>query len=189
MKPAQHCRPSKLSWALRGAGVVGIVLITIIVATHRDHLQGFSTLGYAGAFLAMLVSNATLVLPAPGLIIVFVLGSTLNPVLVGVAAGLGAALGEMTGYFTGYSGLALMEESAIALRIRQWMNHNGLLTIFALSTVPNPFFDLAGLMAGAGRMPVWQFLSMAFLGKTIQATCIAFAGALSLGWVEQLLTR
>ncbi len=187
MKPAQPYRPSKLSWVLRGAGLVGIILFTIAVATHRDRLQEFSTLGYAGAFLAMLVSNATLVLPAPGLIIVFVLGSTLNPVLVGTAAALGAALGEMTGYFTGYTGLALVEESAVALRIRGWMDRNGLLTIFALSAVPNPFFDLAGLMAGAGRMPVWQFLSMAFLGKTIQATSIAFAGALSLEWVEQLL--
>lgn len=189
MKPAQPYRPSKLSWVLRGAGLVGIVLITVAVATHRDRLQEFSTLGYAGAFLAMLISNATLVLPAPGLIIVFVLGSVLNPMLVGMTAALGAALGEMTGYFTGYAGLALMEESGVALRIRGWMNRNGPLTIFALSAIPNPFFDLAGLMAGAGRMPVWKFLSVAFLGKTLQATCIALAGALSLEWVEPLLTH
>jgi len=42
-------------------------------------------------------------------------------------------------------------------------------------------------MAGAGRMPVWKFLSVAFLGKGVQATCVALAGALSLEWVEQLL--
>jgi len=187
MKPAQPYQPSKLPWVLRGAGLVGILLITVTIAAHRDHLQEFSTLGYAGAFLAMLVGNATLVLPAPGLIIVFVLGSTLNPLVVGVTAALGAALGEMTGYFTGYAGLALVENYWVALRIRGWMNRNGLLTIFALSAIPNPFFDLAGLMAGAGRMPVWKFLSVAFLGKGVQATCVALAGALSLEWVEQLL--
>ncbi len=186
---AQPQRPSKLSWVLRGLGLVGIVLITVAVAANRDRLPEFAALGYAGAFMAMLVSNATLVLPAPGLIIVFVLGTSLNPFVLGAAAGLGAALGEMTGYFTGYTGLALMEESAVARRVQRWMDRNGLLTIFTLSVVPNPFFDLAGLIAGAGRMPVWQFLCMAFLGKSIQATGIAFAGALSLGWVEQWLQR
>lgn len=178
---------SRLVWVLRGAGVAGILLFTGVVAANRDRMQEFSALGYAGAFLAMLLSNATLVLPAPGLIIVFALGSSLNPVLVGIVAGLGAALGEITGYVTGYTGLTLVEESAIALRIRQWMDRNGVLTVFALSTVPNPFFDLAGLMAGAGKMPVWRFLGISFLGKAIQATVIAVAGALSLQWVEKWL--
>ncbi len=178
---------SRLSWVLRGTGLAGILLLSGIVAANRDRMQEFSALGYAGAFLAMLLSNATLVLPAPGLIIVFALGNSLNPVLVGAVAGLGAALGEITGYVTGYTGLTLIEESAIAVRIRHWMERNGVLTIFALSAVPNPFFDLAGLMAGAGKMPVWRFLCVSFLGKFIQATGIAFAGALSLGWVEKWL--
>lgn len=178
---------SRMAWVLRGAGLTGILLFSGIVAANRERMQEFSALGYAGAFLAMLLSNATLVLPAPGLIIVFALGSSLNPFVVGIAAGLGAALGEVTGYITGYTGLALIEESSIALRIRHWMDRNGVLTIFALSTVPNPFFDLAGLMAGAGKMPVWRFLGISFLGKVIQATAIAFAGALSLGWVEKWL--
>jgi membrane protein DedA with SNARE-associated domain len=137
----------------------------------------------------MLASNATLILPAPGLIIVFALGSSLNPVLVGLCGAVGATLGELTGYITGFSGLAVMNNTRVAHQIKYWMDRNGALTIFGLSTFPNPFFDLAGLMAGASRMPVWKFLLMAFLGKWIQSTTIALAGVLSLGWVEQWLTH
>ncbi len=174
---------------LRVLSLVAVLGVTVGVALHREQLHGFAALGYAGAFLAMLLSNATLVLPAPGLIVVFALGSSLNPLLVGVAGALGAALGEVTGYLTGYSGLVVIEQSGFSRRLNGWMERNGALTIFALSVVPNPFFDLAGLLAGASRMPVWRFLGATFFGKAIQAILVAVAGALSLQWVETWLTH
>jgi uncharacterized membrane protein YdjX (TVP38/TMEM64 family) len=189
MKPAQPYSPSFLSYLLRGLGLVSVAVITLMIALNRDRIGDFATLGYAGAFFAMLASNATLILPAPGLVIVFALGSSLNPALVGVCGAAGATLGELTGYVTGFSGLAIMKNTRVANRIKYWMDRNGSLTIFGLSIFPNPFFDLAGLMAGASRMPVWKFLIMAFLGKSIQSITIALAGALSLGWVEQWLTH
>jgi membrane protein DedA with SNARE-associated domain len=158
-----------------------------LIALNRDRVGDFASLGYAGAFLAMLASNATLILPAPGLVIVFALGNSLNPILVGLCGASGAALGELTGYVTGLSGVVVMENTRAASRIKYWMERNGALTIFVLSIFPNPFFDIAGLMAGAGKMPVWKFLLTAFLGKTIQAITIALAGALSLSWVEHWL--
>ena len=174
---------------LRGLGLVAVLGITISISVNSDRMEDFSGLGYAGAFFAMLLSNATLILPAPGLIIVFALGGSLNPILVGLFGGLGATLGELTGYLTGFSGAAVMQDSPVTYRVRTWMNHNGPLTIFALSIFPNPFFDLAGVMAGASRMPVWRFLLFAFSGKAIQSTTIALAGALSLDWVEKWLTH
>jgi membrane protein DedA with SNARE-associated domain len=189
MKPSQPYSLTRLSCLLRGLGLGFVIGITLLITLYRDRLQDFAALGYGGAFLAMLASNATLILPAPGLIIVFALGSSLNPVLVGLAGAAGATLGELTGYITGFSGLVVLENTSVAYRVRYWMNRNGPLTIFALSVVPNPFFDLAGLMAGAGRMPVWRFLLVAFSGKTIQATAIALAGALSLTWIEPWLTH
>jgi membrane protein DedA with SNARE-associated domain len=189
MKSAQPHSAMLLSTILRIVGLVLVLAITLIIAANRNRIEEFATWGYIGAFLAMLLSNATLILPAPGLIIVFALGSSLNPVVVGVCGALGASLGELTGYITGLGGIAVLENTPVAHRIRLWMNHNGMLTIFALSTVPNPFFDIAGVMAGAAKMPVWKFLGSAFCGKTIQATVIALAGALSLHWVEPWLTH
>ncbi len=170
MKQVQPLPSSKLSGALRALGLIAMIGVTIAIALNRDEIAQFSTFGYLGAFLAMLISNATLILPAPGLIIVFALGSSLNPVLVGLAGALGATLGELTGYVAGLSGVAVMESTPIARRVRLWMNPNGSLTIFLLSIFPNPFFDLAGLMAGASRMPLWRFLFSAFCGKSVQAT-------------------
>lgn len=189
MKPAQPHSASLLSTIFRIVGLVLVLAITLVIAGNRDQIEGLATWGYIGAFLAMLLSNATLILPAPGLIIVFALGSTLNPVVVGLFGAMGASLGELTGYITGLGGVAVLENTRVSHRIRRWMNHNGMLTIFALSAVPNPFFDIAGVMAGAVKMPVWKFLGSAFCGKTIQATVIALAGALSLHWVEPWLTH
>jgi membrane protein DedA with SNARE-associated domain len=164
-----------------------VITITLAISLNRERLQSFSTLGYLGAFLVMLLSNATLILPAPGLFIVFALGSTLNPILVGICAAAGATLGETTGYVAGYSGLTLLEYTSVARTIKTWMKDHGVITIFALSTLPNPFFDLAGLIAGATRMPAWRFMSTALCGKAIQATAIALAGSMSVDWVEQWL--
>jgi membrane protein DedA with SNARE-associated domain len=174
---------------LRGLGLLFVLSITLLIAFNKDRMKDFAGLGYAGGFLAMLGSNATLILPAPGLIIVFALGSSLNPVLVGLCGAAGATLGELTGYITGYSGLAVMDKSPMARRVQTWMQRNGSLTIFLLSIFPNPFFDLAGVLAGAGKMPVWKFQVVAFGGKFIQATLIALAGALSMNWIEPWLTH
>jgi len=180
---------SKLSCLWRGAGLAAVLGITVAIALNRDKMKDFEAMGYAGAFLAMLGSNATLVLPAPGLVIVFALGSSLNPLGVGLFGAVGATLGELTGYMTGYSGLAAIDQTRAARRIQSWMNRNGILTIFLLSIIPNPFFDIAGILAGAGRIPVWKFEVVAFCGKLIQSVGIALAGALSLHWIEPMLTH
>jgi membrane protein YqaA with SNARE-associated domain len=169
-----------LSLSVAVAATAGIVLF-------YDKLGSFQHLAYGGAFLAMLIGNATVILPVPGLIVIYVLGGTLNPLLLGLAAGPGAALGEMTGYFAGYGGSALIDNMKLYHRIRGWMERYGLLVIVLLSAIPNPVFDMAGIVAGSLRLKWWQFLLAAWIGKTIQALLIAYAGALSIGWVQGLL--
>lgn len=185
---AAPARPRIPTCVLRAVALLLVAAITLLITFNRSRLEDVAALGYSGAFLVMLLSNATLILPAPGLVFVFALGSSLNPIAVGFFAALGAALGEMTGYATGYSGMAVLENTAAQRRISRWMNHHGTLTIFLLSIFPNPFFDLAGILAGTGRMPIWRFLTVAAAGKFIQATLIALAGALSIEGVEQWLS-
>lgn len=180
-------QPARLACAGRIIALCLVIGVTISISLNREHLEALAALGYGGALLVMLLSNATLVLPTPGLIFVFALGSSLHPLLLGLAAGLGATLGELTGYLTGYSGATALEETRLAHRVNGWMTRNGTLTILALSIVPNPVFDLAGVLAGATHMPIWRFLSTAFIGKVIQSSLIALAGSLSLGWVEKWL--
>lgn len=171
---------------LRWGAIIIAVGVTVTILLLADNIEQLQTLGYLGAFLIMLVSNATVVLPAPGILFVFAMGSTLNPWLLGLAAGTGAALGEMTGYLAGYGGATPLENTDLYRRFDGWMERFGPITILVLSIIPNPFFDVAGILAGASHMRVWIFLVATGCGKVIQAAILAWAGALSLEWVGQL---
>lgn len=171
-------------WLRLGAILIAVV-ITAVILLLSNRIQELQALGYAGAFLIMLVGNATVIFPVPGLIFVVAMGSTLNPWLVGLCAGPGAALGEMTGYLAGYGGVTPLEQTTLYRRFDRWMDRYGPFVVFALAAIPNPAFDMAGLLAGASHMPWWQFLLAATLGKTLQAMLLAWAGALSWGWLTQ----
>ena len=49
--------------------------------------------------------------------------------------------------------------------------------IFLLGVVPNFFFDIGGMVAGATRMSVWRFILAAWLGKSIRLTIVAMTGS------------
>jgi uncharacterized membrane protein YdjX (TVP38/TMEM64 family) len=169
------------------AALLAAIAIPVLIYLFRDQVQGLKNLGYLGAFLTMLVGNATVIFPVPGLFMVFALGGTLHPLLVGLAAGPGAALGELVGYFAGFSGSGVIKNTDIYRRVRYWVRRYGPIVIAVLAAIPNPAFDIAGLVSGALGIKWWQFLLAAWIGKTVQATAIAYAGWASIGWVEQLL--
>jgi membrane protein YqaA with SNARE-associated domain len=154
-----------------------VIAVTVAGVLWRDRLGRFVAYGYPGIFLISLVGSATVIFPLPSLALVFALGRVLNPVLVGMAAGLGEALGELTGYLAGYSGQAVIENREIYDRLHGWMRQYGLATIFCLSVIPNPFFDLTGIAAGALRFPIGYFFLSCWLGKTIKTIVFALAGA------------
>lgn len=168
--------------------VVGLVLcLSAAIFLFRDRFKELAAVGYPGIFLVSLLGNATVILPAPSLALVFAMGSALPPLLVGLAAGVGEALGELTGYAAGFGGRAAIETGEKYQRLVAWMQKAGGPTIFVLSLIPNPFFDLAGIAAGTLRYPVWRFLLCCWLGKTIKTILVAWAGATSFTLVEQLL--
>lgn len=168
--------------------VIGLVLaVSVAIYGLRDRFVELAALGYAGIFLVSLLGNATIILPAPSLALVFAMGTALPPLLVGLAAGIGEALGELTGYAAGFAGRAVIEDHKTYQRLAAWMQRRGGITVFVLSLIPNPFFDLAGIAAGTLRYPIWRFLLACWLGKTIKTTLVAWAGSQSLALVEQLL--
>ena len=149
-------------------------------------MEEFAELGFFGAFLIMLIANATVILPAPGLAVIFAMGGVLNPLGVALAAGVGGAIGEVTGYLAGYSGQAAVENTQTYKRLLPWVHKYGAWVILVLSAFPNPFFDAAGIAAGIAKMPVWQFLLACWVGVTIKTMIFAYAGAYSIDWVAGL---
>ena len=161
----------------RIASLLAVVVISIYIFSIRDQAEQLAIYGYPGIFLLAFLAYATVLLPAPGIAVVFTMGSVFNPLYVALAAGAGAALGELSGYLAGFSGQVLAERVDLYNRLEKWMRFNGGLTIVLLSAIPNPLFDLAGLTAGALKMPVPKFLAYCWIGETIKMLLFAFAGA------------
>lgn len=169
--------------ALRVLALGLVVGLSVAVYANREVIARLSTLGYLGVFLVTLLSSATVILPAPSLVLPFTMGAVLSPWLVALAAGLGAALGELTGYLAGYTGSAVIENWEAYYRLHAWMQRrSAALVIFVLAFLPVSLFDLAGIVAGALRMPWWRFLFWCFLGKLLKMLLVALAGAWSLPW-------
>ncbi len=176
----------RLKLARLGALLVAIGL-TAYIFSIRDRAGDLARYGYPGIFLLSLLANATLLLPAPGVAIVFSFGAVFNPLGVGLAAGAGATLGELTGYLAGFSGQAVIERAELYARLEGWMKRNGPLTVFLLALIPNPVFDLAGIAAGALKMTLPRFLLWTLPGKTLKMLFFAYAGSTSIGALFQLL--
>ena len=169
---------------LRIAGLILAVAITIVVYVLRDRLQDVKEYGYAGLFVVSIVGNATIVLPVPTMVVAFVGGGVLNPILVGVISAAGATIGELTGYLAGMGGQVIMENRDVHERFERWMDRYGLLALFFLAAVPNPFFDVAGIIAGMSGIPVTTYMLVVWVGKIVKFVLIAYLGAGSIGLLD-----
>jgi len=168
---------------LRILALAAVIGITVYIYSIRERVDEFAAYGYPGIFLVMLMANATVVIPAPGVAVVFAMGSVFNPILVALAAGTGGAIGELSGYLAGFSGQAIVENTQTYDRISPWVQKYGVWAILVLSAIPNPFFDLAGIAAGVAKIPVWKFLLFCWAGQIIKMTMFAYAGAYSIDWM------
>lgn len=168
---------------LRILAVLAVIGITVYIYSIRDRVEEFAVYGYPGIFLIALMANATVILPAPGVAVVFAMGSVFNPLGVAFAAGAGGTIGELTGYLAGFSGQAVVENTAMYNRILPWVKKYGAWVILVLSAIPNPFFDIAGVAAGIAKIPIWQFMLACWVGQTIKMAMFAFAGAYSIEWI------
>jgi membrane protein DedA with SNARE-associated domain len=174
--------------------VLFVVAISVAIFLFRSQIDivKLRAYRYTGIFVLSFLAYATVLLPAPGVALVFTLGAVFkgvpfNTLRVGLAAGAGAALGELTGYLVGFGSQAMIENTRTYLKLAKWMEKHGSLTIFILSVLPNPLFDLAGLVAGALKMPAFKFFFWCWVGETIKMLAFAAAGAAGLNVFEWLI--
>lgn len=165
------------------AGISLVVLISGLIFALREQTAFLVVYGYPGIFALALLSNASVILPVPGMAIVLAMTSVLPPLPVALAAGTGAALGELSGYLGGLSGQALLREHRYYKKIAPWVRQHGFWAVLVMASIPNPLFDLAGIAAGAARMSLWQFLLACWIGQIIKMTSLAFLGATSWRWL------
>ncbi|XP_019160152.1 PREDICTED: vacuole membrane protein KMS1-like isoform X2 [Ipomoea nil] len=133
--------------------------------------------------------------------------------LEAILRGLGTALGEIPSYFVSRAArnsniqvedleMSSTEEDVGFLvtrinKIKQcFLSHAqnmNLLTIIILATVPNPLFDMAGVMCGQFGIPFWKFFIATLVGKGIIKTYMQAAFVILvcnnqlLEWIENEL--
>lgn len=157
-----------------------------------DWLEGAN---YFSVFITNLASTATFFVPVPGLTaaaqaLIIEQGSKAQfPWLIGVAGGLGMAIGEITAYYAGYLGAQMMRGRDLpgpkqfhgtierVVRTVDWLvGRWGVPTLFVLSAIPNPLFEIAGVTAGSVRMPFRRFLGSVTAGKIVRGILLAYLG-------------
>ena len=142
-------------------------------------------IGIPAIILFGFLGSVTVVLPVPVLSLVFAGATILNPITLVIAAAASITAGMAVCYFMGKRGHSRAVRAAETgqqnfpkpiTNLYSWSTENGGTASFLLAATPNPVFDYAGFIAGAGRMNAQRFLAGTFAGKVTQASVIAFLG-------------
>jgi uncharacterized membrane protein YdjX (TVP38/TMEM64 family) len=161
----------------RNVLIILIVLgLTVLIFLERHWIRELGVLGYPGAFLVGLVSSAAMFAPVPGLLVLAAMGTAMDPFMVGLLFAAGASLGELSGYFAGLAGQGAVEKVKFYQQMERYMKKYGGVTIFVLGLIPNVLIDVAGMVAGALKMPWYKFLFWCFLGKVPKCLLVAYGG-------------
>jgi len=165
-------------------GLILTVFLSAVIFIFRDKLVNFESYGYLGIFVISVLGNATIILPVPVILTAFLGGGIFNPFLVGLISSFGATIGELTGYIAGRSGRVIVKDNPKFEKIEKWMARYGLWTIFVLAIIPNPAFDLAGIVSGATKISVRKYFLVTWAGKFIKFLTFAYIGSGSSKMVE-----
>ena len=136
--------------------------------------------GYLGAFVASVLGNATIILPAPYSLFIFILGACLDPLLLGLVSGLGAAIGELTGYALGMAARKAVSGERLAKleRAKKLLEKPAFLVVLLLAATPLPD-DVVSVPLGLVGYPLWKAFPAFFLGKAVLCLFLAYAGRLA----------
>ena len=157
--------------------LVAVMALTIVLLLNREKIQHLESYGYPGIFLLSILTNATILIPLPGVVFTSAMGAIFNPFWVAIASGSGAALGELSGYMAGVGGQVWLTNLDWYQRLEGWIKKYDNWPIILLAFIPNPLFDMAGFIAGAAKMPLWKFLLFTWIGKIAKMLLFAYLGA------------
>jgi len=173
----------KWSYILGILGVALTLLMAAAVVYYGDSLRALRGFGYVGAFVISILGGATIIVPVPMLAVVFALGRVMEYTwLVGISAALGELIGALTIYMTGHGAGRAINNSkhgriqSAYERLLGLMERRGLLVLFIVASVVNPFFYPAALAAGALRFGLKKYIFIVLAGKLIKCMTVVYAG-------------
>lgn len=175
--PPRQSGPLWLRPLLFGA-LIGGLNVAAYFLLPEELIVGLGSYGYLGAFLSAALANATVLVPVPYYPLLLRLAATLNPWGLAVLAAAGSVIGELVSFYVGRSGRGAVEQTRFYRWVHRQLSHpwRAPLALFALSAPPSPFFDVAGLIAGAVGIPVWTFAVATFLGRVVRMLLVVMLG-------------
>ena len=176
-----------------GYARIGAMALLLFAVLAPFAIQKFLTIdptiiGLVGIPMIILlgfIGSMTVIVPVPVLPLVFTGAAILNPVGFVIAAAASITAGMAVCYILGRRGHSraaqVSAESQVSLpapisSFYSWSTDNVGTASFLIAATPNPVFDYAGIIAGAGRVDVRRFLAGTFFGKMAQASVIAYLG-------------
>jgi membrane protein YqaA with SNARE-associated domain len=157
--------------------IIGVVAISVAMFAFKDQVKLMGHWGYVGLFLVAFFASAAMFAPVPGLIVLAASAKVMDPLASGLVFAVGASLGELSGYLVGMTGRGVVEKSKWHIRMEYYMKKYGGITIAVLGFIPNILIDVAGMVAGALKMPWYHFLFWVFVGKVPKCLLITFGVA------------
>ena len=67
---------------LRIALLAAVMVLTILLLVFRDQIQHLEAYGYPGIFLLSILTNATVLIPLPGVVFTSAMGAVFDPLWV-----------------------------------------------------------------------------------------------------------
>jgi len=166
---AQHQKLLRVSPLFISAAFIATGLVLWTTGTFN-----IETAGYASIWFLAFIGSALIFLPVSALAAVCVAATVdLNPFMVALVAASAEAVGELTGYLAGMGGKSFFEHKRFYLRFKNLFSRYAALTLLIGSAVPNPLFDILGVIAGSTLYPLRKFLLLVFIGKTIKFTWVS----------------
>ena len=150
-----------------------------LMASLNLPLETLATTAYLVVFIVTLASNAAVFVPvALHISIILAAADKWNPAIIALVASVGGTLGEITAYYAGYLGKRVMhlENTPGYNRLASWMKRYGPWGIFFISLQPILPVDIAGLLAGVSKLPLWKFLLPCWPGKIIKYLLLCYLG-------------
>ena len=179
-------KSARWAYALGILGIVLTVLMAAAIVIYKEEVRDLQHYGYIGAFFISILGGATIIVPVPMLAVVFALGGAMRDpwqvALVGLSAALGELVGALTIYMTGHGAGKAIRISrhgriqAAYERMLDLMERRGAITLFAVTSVVNPFFYPAAFACGALHFGLKKYIFIVLVGKIIKCMTVVYAG-------------
>ena len=175
---AQHQKILRVSPLFISAAFIATGLVLWATGTFN-----IETVGYTSIFFLSFIAAALIFLPVSALASVCVaVVVDLNPFVVAVVAASAESIGELTGYLAGMGGKAIFDRNRFYLRFKNLFSRYASLTLLIGSAIPNPLFDILGVIAGSTLYPVKRFLLLVFIGKVVKFSWVGLGCYYGMTW-------